>query len=468
MRNSVSLNVVWPRRVCWGVCVLLLLSLYQCGEVPVATEPPGRVVSAAAKTAAPAAVADDSIAAGLVVSAEAVDVGDEFEIEVFVDLAGSDAALGAYQARLSWDTAVLSVVEVSDGSTAAFAGAYRREESGGLVFSQFNAQGAAGRVSLLRVRFSVVGSESSGLELSFSVLDAAGTFASLLPELVVEPTAIEIGGAVGDDGIRGGLVVLADAVEIGDEFEIEVFVDLSGSDAALGAYQARLSWDAAVLSLEEVSDGSTAAFAGAYRREESGALVFSQFNAQGAGDRVSLLRVRFSVVGSGSSGLELSFSVLDATGTFASLLPELVVEPTVVEIGGAADGAIVAGLVASAEAVEVGDEFEVEVFVDLSGSGLSLGAYEARLSWDVAVLSLVEVSDGSTAEFDRAYHREEDGALVFSQFNAQGAGGRVSLLRVRFLVVGSGSSGLGLAFSVLDAAGTFVSLLPEVVVDLTP
>ena len=149
---------VWPRRVCWGVCVLLLLSLYQCGEVPVATEPHGRVVAAAAKT-----VAADSVVAGLVVSAEVVDVGDEFEIEVFVDLSGSDAALGAYQARLSWDTAVLSVVEVSDGSTAAFAGAYRREEAGALVFSQFNAQGADGRVSLLRVRFSVVGSGSSGL-----------------------------------------------------------------------------------------------------------------------------------------------------------------------------------------------------------------------------------------------------------------------------------------------------------------
>ena len=303
MRNSVSLNVVWPRRACWGVCVLLLLSLYQCGEVPVATEPPGRVVSAAAKTVAPAAVAADSIGAGLVVSGEAVDVGDEFEIEVFVDLSGSDAALGAYQARLSWDVAVLSVVEMSDGSTPAFAGAYRREESGGLVFSQFNAQGAGGRVSLLRVRFSVVSSGSSGLDLAFSVLDAAGTFASLLPSLTVVPTAVEIGGTA-DDGIRGGLVVSADAVEIGDEFEVEVFVNLGSSGAALGAYQARLSWDVAVLSLVEVSDGSTAEFDRAYHRAEDGALVFSQFNAQGAGGRVSLLRVRFLVVGSGSSGLE--------------------------------------------------------------------------------------------------------------------------------------------------------------------
>ena len=113
--------------------------------------------------------------------------------------------MGAYQARLGWDASVLSLVEVSDGATAEFARAYQRAEAGVLVFSQFNAQGADGRVSLLRVRFSVVGgSGPSGLELSFSVLDASGTFASLLPSLVVEPAAIEIGGGTGD-GIRGGV-----------------------------------------------------------------------------------------------------------------------------------------------------------------------------------------------------------------------------------------------------------------------
>ena len=465
MCSSGRPSVVRPWWVCVGAFAFLLMSVYQCGEVPLASESPKPVVSAVAKTVATAAVAEDSIGAGLVVSAEAVEVGDDFEVEVFVDMGAS--SLGAYQARLGWDAAVLSLVEVSDGATAEFARAYQRAESGALVFSQFNVQGADGRVSLLRVRFSVVGGSGlNALDLSFSVLDAAGTFASLLPSLVMEPAAIEIGGAAGD-GIRGGLVVSAEGVEAGDEVEVEVFVDMSGSGASLGAYQARLGWDAAVFSLVEVSDGATAAFAGAYQRAEAGVLVFSQFNAQGADGRVSLLRVRFSVVGgSGPSELELSFSVLDAAGTFASLLPSLVVEPTAIEIGGGTGDGIVAGLVVSAEVVDVGDEVEVEVFVDLGSSGASLGAYQARLSWDTVVLSLVEVSDGSTPEFDRAYHREESGALVFSQFNAQGASGRLSLLRVRFSVVGSGSGSLALSFSVLDAAGTFASLLPSLVVEV--
>ena len=466
MCSSGRPSVVRPWWVCVGAFAFLLMSVYQCGEVPLASESPKPVVSAVAKTVATAAVAEDSIGAGLVVSAEAVEVGDEVEVEVFVDMGSS--SLGAYQARLGWDASVFSLVAVSDGAAAAFARAYQRAEAGALVFSQFNVQGADGRVSLLRVRFSVVGGSGlNALDLSFSVLDASGTFASLLPSLVVEPAAIEIGGAAGD-GIRGGLVVSAEGVEVGDEVEVEVFVDLGSSGASLGAYQARLGWDASVLSLVEVSDGATAEFAGAYQRAEAGVLVFSQFNAQGADGRVSLLRVRFSVVGSGSGSLDLAFSVLDAAGTFASLLPSLVVEPAAIEIGGGTGDGIVAGLVVSAEVVDVGDEVEVEVFVDLGSSGASLGAYQARLSWDTVVLSLVEVSDGSTPEFDRAYHREESGALVFSQFNAQGASGRLSLLRVRFSVVGSGSSGLGLSFSVLDAAGTFASLLPLVVVDLTP
>ena len=72
-----------------------------------------------------------------------------------------------------------------------------------MVFSQFNTQGAGGRVSLLRVRFLVVGSGVSGLGLSFSVLDAAGTFVSLLPEVVVEPTGVEVSGADGEGGSMG-------------------------------------------------------------------------------------------------------------------------------------------------------------------------------------------------------------------------------------------------------------------------
>ena len=335
MRSSGQQSVV---RLRWAyvsaLALFLLMSLYQCGEAPVAPEQYGSMLRAA-KTVAPAAVAADSIVAGLEVSSASVAVGDTVAVEVYVDLSNSDTLLGAYQARLSWDASVFSLVGVLDGSTAEFDRAYQREETDALVFSQLNAQGAAGRLSLLRVRFSVVGgSGSSGLALSFSVLDAAGTFASLLPSLAVEPAVVEVAGAA-DGSIAAGLVLSADAVGVGDEVEVEVFVDLSDSSGiSLGAYEARLSWDASVFSLVEVSDGATAEFARAYHREETGALVFSQFNAQGAAGRLSLLRVRFSVVGgSGLSGLALSFSVLDAADTFASLLPSLVVEAVAVEVG---------------------------------------------------------------------------------------------------------------------------------------
>ena len=196
MRSTLNWNVVWPRLASWGALVLLTLSVYQCGEVPIKPDNQEPVLAAVAKTATPATVASESISAGLALYADEVEVGDEVEGEVFVDLSGSGASLGAYEARLSWDAAVFSLIEVSDGTTAGFASALYREETGALVFSQLNARGADGRVSLLRMRFSVIGNSGSGrLNLAFTVLTAAHTFASLLPSL-------KLGGDKGGYDVR--------------------------------------------------------------------------------------------------------------------------------------------------------------------------------------------------------------------------------------------------------------------------
>ena len=185
MRSSTNPNTRWPKLASLGAFALLILGVYQCGSSdPASTAGPDE----------PSAVAPDTgLSAGLVLSTEAVEVGDELAVEVFVEMP-SGAALGAYQARLSWDASVFSLVEVSDGSTAAFAQPPHRAEAGALAFSQFNAQGADGRVSLLRTRFSVVGgSGSRSLGLAFSALTAASTFVDLLPSLEVASAQVEIG-----------------------------------------------------------------------------------------------------------------------------------------------------------------------------------------------------------------------------------------------------------------------------------
>ena len=185
MRSSTNPNTRWPRLVSLGAFALLILGVYQCGSSdPASTAGPGE----------PGAAAPDAgLSAGLVLSAEAVEVGDELAVEVFVEVP-SAVSLGAYQARLNWDASVFSLAEVSDGSTAAFAQPPHRAEEGALAFSQFNAQGANGRVSLLRARFSVVGgSGARSLGLTFSALTAANTFADLLPSLEVASAQVEVG-----------------------------------------------------------------------------------------------------------------------------------------------------------------------------------------------------------------------------------------------------------------------------------
>ena len=83
----------------------------------------------------------------------------------------------------------------------------------------------------------------------------------------------------------------------------------------------------------------------------------------------------------------------------------------------------------SSEEPKLEDQIEVEVLVDLSGISEKLGAYEAQLSWDAEILELVEVSDGETSAFAYPQTRSGSGELVFSNFNVQGVGGVISLLK---------------------------------------
>jgi len=127
------------------------------------------------------------LAGRLAVSSAQPAFGDIVEVEVLVDLSSVSEKLGAYEASLRWDLQVLELVEVLDGETPSFASPLTRSGAGELVFSQFSVSGAGGNVSLLKLKFRAVGSprQSTSLELSFDVLDAAGTFANLLPQFKV-------------------------------------------------------------------------------------------------------------------------------------------------------------------------------------------------------------------------------------------------------------------------------------------
>ena len=324
-----------------------------------------------------------SITARLDVSSEQAEQGDQIEVEVLVDLSSISEKLGAYEARLSWDAEVLEFVQIANGDTPAFANPQTRTSAGELVFSNFNVQGAGGVVSLLKVTFEVIGQpgQTTALNLSFAVLDAAGTFANLLPQLQVQSSTIRVAQA---PTISARLDVSSEQPKPGDQIEVEVLVDLSGISEKLGAYEARLNWDAGVLELVEVSDGETSAFANPQTRTGSGELVFSNFNVQGVGGVISALKVSFNVRGrSGqSTALDLSFAVLDAAGTFTNLLPQLQVQFSAIRVGEAAE-----------------PQYTVVI-------GLKMVAGGARIIND-----LISLRAGSRAEF-RATVTDEEGNPV--------------------------------------------------------
>lgn len=251
--------------------------------------------------------------------------GEVLEVEVVLNLTDQAERLGAYQARLKWDPEVLTLIEVIDEFAPEFAHPQTRVEGGELVFSAFEVEGTGGIVSLLKAKFDVVGNpgESTSLDLTFPVLIAAQTFADLRDPLQILPTTLRIAGESPKEKIAAWMENAV--IENGQRsFETEVVLDLSGIPEKLGAYEARLAWNPEALELIEVLDGSSTEFAGPQIREEAGELIFSQFNVEGAGERLSLLRAHFAVSeGASEADLELSFTALATAGNFADLLPLL-------------------------------------------------------------------------------------------------------------------------------------------------
>ena len=268
--------------------------------------------------------------------------------------------------------------------------------------------------------------------------------------------------------IAGRLALSTEQPAPGERLEVEVLVDLSGDETGLGAYQAQLLWDERVLSLVELSDGQSQGLAGPQTRATPGEIVFSAFNAEGAKGLVSLLKARFEVVARPGqrSTLDLSFSVLDAAGSFENLLPRLQIEPAAVQIGGQEDADQVPIEFSAPDQVAPGQLFETELIADLTTSGARLGAYEAELVWDEAQLELIDANPGDEATFSTLQTRRSTGRLLFSAFSVQGATARASLLKTRFRVRGEAGqiAALALSFSALDEAGTFASLLSRIAV----
>jgi hypothetical protein len=122
-------------------------------------------------------------------------VGDTITVTINVDMTGVDAPdnyLGSYTASIAWDPAILDYVS-NGGLPAGFTGVVNatNADAGVITFNGANAAGATGSLTVLTITFDVVGSGISDLDLEYSAMAAATTFANLLPLLTVTDGQVE-------------------------------------------------------------------------------------------------------------------------------------------------------------------------------------------------------------------------------------------------------------------------------------
>jgi hypothetical protein len=273
-------------------------------------------------------------------------------------------------------------------------------------------------------------------------------------------------GPLAAQTLAGYLNLSSRQLQPGDVLEVDVVVNLTDQAQRLGAYEAGLTWNPEVLELAEIVEKfAPLQFAKPQTRAQEGELLFSAFDVEGAGGVVRLLRARFDVVGSPgqSTSLDLSFSILVAAQTFVDLRDSLQVLPASVRIAGGFPDRRIAAWLQNSLPGDRGRSLETEVLLDLSGIPEHLGAYEAQLTWNPQALKVVDILDGHTPEFTGPQTRLDTGRLLFSHFHVVGAGGRLSLARLRFEVevgMSLADGDLRLSFGALAAAGSFEDLLP--------
>ena len=126
------------------------------------------------------------------------------------------------------------------------------------------------------------------------------------------------------------------AATAGGNIDVEIIIDVSGvqaPDNLLGSFDGVLIWDATILNYQSNS-GSLAGFTGVVNTDSIalGKLIFNGANATGAGGRITVLMVSFSVLRTDFESMELNlqFDAMAAAITFANLLPILNIDNGVI------------------------------------------------------------------------------------------------------------------------------------------
>ncbi|MEZ5105135.1 MAG: InlB B-repeat-containing protein [Draconibacterium sp.] len=122
------------------------------------------------------------------------EIGDVITATIDVDMSGvtSSDLLGSYTGTLDWDETILEYQSYTGAPPANFTGVVNTSStsSGHITFNAANASGGAGDIIVLSVTFNVIGEGFSVLDLEYSAMSAAGTFANLLAVLTVNDGSV--------------------------------------------------------------------------------------------------------------------------------------------------------------------------------------------------------------------------------------------------------------------------------------
>ncbi len=369
--------------------------------------------------------------------------------------------LGAIEATVSWDVSLLNLAAVATGD---FGSPTFRQQEGQLTLATFDAAGATGTVTLARLTFHDLQTISGETQISMAAeeITAAGDFAVL----VADPANCVVPLPEAATPLIRLHLVGPEQVLAGDRLTARLVAEMA-SGVELGAIDASVSWDPALLSLVG-AEGEFGSFQQRPRAAGDGVWSFTAFSANGTSGLVELAKLTFETrTDTGGIGeMAIDAQTLTAVSTFADLLPHASLAPYTVAVvrDEAARPPARIYLQGAAEAAP-GSILELAVTAQMP-RGVALGALDLSLVWDPDQLEFVELRDGDFAPMTTNLSDAEVGSLSMAGFRTEGAEGTVVVGILFLRVVGTdGASSVLIRSGELTAAQTFAGYGHDAVTD---
>ena len=158
------------------------------------------VLGSAMTGAAPVFAATGSVTSAATPSNTTPSVGGSITVAININMSGvsaPDNALGSFTRHVGLEHCGAHLQQQLGAPPAGFTGVVNTASagSGHITFNGANTTGATGNLNVLSITFDVVAAGTSALNLEYSAMAAATSFANLLPNLTITDGSVTAGGA---------------------------------------------------------------------------------------------------------------------------------------------------------------------------------------------------------------------------------------------------------------------------------